>query len=976
MMKNEIVNTPILGLDDDFLNLIHDLGEPNLNCDVVGLPPFPDNFHSINRSQSLNPEACFVNSTSGSTLPSDSTSPSSPDSERSTSESNVRFAYTSGSDCNDIMSPPPLYDPYFNMSRPPIMLPTTAALQQAHAALMAATTASVYTNNVPRVSSVSDRASVQNNKFAKVPINRLMPSLAAFPAGTGAEAPCIPDSKKRTKPHNVIERRYRDKLSGQLTSLRDAIPACRSHSKVNKATIMKLAADYIAELEERLRQNEVRTNHYQFLLESHGLFHLVNDKVSSPVHGSGCPTAHTLSPSQPPSPNLNGSTPSQIHQPTQLREISTPMRKESNLPIQQAQKGNELPNLIIKNMKLALPNTAEQVLAHPPLPTATSIAPSPEASMMEERPNKRQRMGTSIKLSMAMFCVMLIFNPLTQWMSVSGNVSGTMSLPQSDPTTTTRVLHSLKLADVGSSYTASDGIDGSSAHQDVYGMVYTYTAVYLQIVWLMIRMFAGLVVFVHMLSAEHKTDVSDTDLVHASTYVKMADAALDNGEHRQAFILSREGLATLSRELSRTPTQIVLTLLWQCIRQLSHILRFGQWIEGICANRSEASRSVCILLAQLYSTLATSAIMLTTGKHATSEGDIALGKLEMLLISLMSLNSTQAGLNVFGSYTTTEITYAYDRCAIVLLGLAENSRVAMLVAGWWAKKLALACLEQGTKSKSYVKYILSPQAQDDLKNHYSATGNLTLRYNDPISLLRYGHRKIALLNTFKTIQKGQGCDIVTKGHDRYRSISKVFADIYDECVETDDCVTARLSLLGMAACSVFSSLNEPEGTVVDTYELSEVRELVVDLQAAEIVDGELRSGGERALFCAIVAYMSENEGRVSLAVDALSHATTELGNEDCASSELASVLVCVAAELTMEVRFSMWAKKSGNKQFSELSRTSQLNLWSLSRVAAVYKTGASVQARLQAKFQSLGKSNIVRTRLLARRAEKSTKVVS
>lgn len=46
-----------------------------------------------------------------------------------------------------------------------------------------------------------------------------------------------------------VERRYRDKLQGELSALRDAVPATHSSKRLDKAAVMRKAVDYIKFLE-------------------------------------------------------------------------------------------------------------------------------------------------------------------------------------------------------------------------------------------------------------------------------------------------------------------------------------------------------------------------------------------------------------------------------------------------------------------------------------------------------------------------------------------------------------------------------------------------------------------------------------------------------------------------------------------------------------------------------------------------------
>ena len=82
----------------------------------------------------------------------------------------------------------------------------------------------------------------------------------ATTATTSEPAPARPaassESASRRQAHNLVERKYRDTLNGELVRLRQAIPHIRDldaetpegRSRASKATVLAAAADYIARL--------------------------------------------------------------------------------------------------------------------------------------------------------------------------------------------------------------------------------------------------------------------------------------------------------------------------------------------------------------------------------------------------------------------------------------------------------------------------------------------------------------------------------------------------------------------------------------------------------------------------------------------------------------------------------------------------------------------------------------------------------
>jgi hypothetical protein len=71
-----------------------------------------------------------------------------------------------------------------------------------------------------------------------------------------AATPAVSESVSRRQAHNLVERKYRDTLNGELVRLRQAIPHIRDldaetpegRSRASKATVLAAAADYITRL--------------------------------------------------------------------------------------------------------------------------------------------------------------------------------------------------------------------------------------------------------------------------------------------------------------------------------------------------------------------------------------------------------------------------------------------------------------------------------------------------------------------------------------------------------------------------------------------------------------------------------------------------------------------------------------------------------------------------------------------------------
>ncbi|KNC76547.1 hypothetical protein, variant [Sphaeroforma arctica JP610] len=918
----------------------------------------------------------FASTVSGSIYASGSTSPSSPDSARSDA-SGGRLDYNSGSDNTaNLMSPPGLnptiYEQYFNLAQP-MFVPTPTAMQQAQAALMAATSAAVYNHNVSRMSSLAQGTKIAPNGYAKVPINRLIPTLSQFPTST-SEAPPITDFSKPTKPHNVIERRYRDKLSGQLSSLRDAIPACRGHTKVNKATIMKLAAEYIAELEERLKSSEKRANAYHSVLENHGLLHFVGDHPVSEPREVPAPSVHSsIVPTIPIIYNISaGSALEGVHKSLPKAPETPPSCLDESKATSKTHDGAT----IRPEQSQASSTPSDLLLAQAPVPPSVLQTCVDE----NERPQKRQRVGTSMKLSMALFCAVLIFNPLTQWLSTGELYAQPHTISSGTSAPQMRVLHSFNGDSMGTTRT-----DGDWASEQQYHALYAYTTMWLDFLWLLVRVLGGLLVLTNLLNSEHQADVTDTELAKALTYAKLADTALDQGRYAEVFQLSRQGLATLSRDIPDDKVHTVLSFVWQMLRQVSHFLRYGGWIEGICANRSEVSRSLCTLLAQLYSSLAASCIMLSVDDVDCEangvDSDTSVSISQLMLSCLMSLNSAQAGIYVTGCTTTGDVIHAYDRVALALLIIGRTSCTSIFAAGWWAPGLASYCLQRGVKSTSYLDYIVSTGCVSDLKDYTGFIRSMsdnsrggfsslprTIEYSDPLVLVEYGYRQSRLVYLFEKIQQElPNGSIKESSKQLYTQAMQNLTEIYESSKVADDPVTGRLALLGMTTCSAVLAFASSKST--SSKNLNELRELVMDLQSAQVVDGDMRSGGERALYCTIVALLCKYEGRITYTLDALAHATIELSNANCASIPVSSILACIAAELAIEARIAIWSADDCKTSHREFSRASQLNIWSLGRVSTVYKPAASAQARLQAKLLLMGRRNILQNRLHVRKAQ-------
>jgi hypothetical protein len=101
-------------------------------------------------------------------------------------------------------------------------------------------------------------ATVSVSKKAPTPSSGPSPpsttAITADPAPTKAAAQS--ESATRRQAHNLVERKYRDTLNGELVRLRQAIPHIREldaetpegRSRASKATVLAAAADYIARL--------------------------------------------------------------------------------------------------------------------------------------------------------------------------------------------------------------------------------------------------------------------------------------------------------------------------------------------------------------------------------------------------------------------------------------------------------------------------------------------------------------------------------------------------------------------------------------------------------------------------------------------------------------------------------------------------------------------------------------------------------
>ncbi len=71
----------------------------------------------------------------------------------------------------------------------------------------------------------------------------------------------VSDLADKAESHRMSEQRRRDKVNGQLASLKKVLPASRlKKQKVDKATTISLAVEYILELQERISQLEGKTS--------------------------------------------------------------------------------------------------------------------------------------------------------------------------------------------------------------------------------------------------------------------------------------------------------------------------------------------------------------------------------------------------------------------------------------------------------------------------------------------------------------------------------------------------------------------------------------------------------------------------------------------------------------------------------------------------------------------------------------------
>jgi len=180
-------------------------------------------------------------------------------------------------DFRGLSSQTPLFQPVLPEAVPAAVVPTRAQQQQASTATVGQ--ASPPTRTAAKRNSTAGlkrKSSTSASEQDQVSLKR---------SSTGSPSPPAEDSPvphKKTA-HNMIEKRYRTNLNDKITQLREAIPSLRSGAprfgnyededgydddftslvpvpKLNKATILSKATEYIMQLEARNRNLETENN--------------------------------------------------------------------------------------------------------------------------------------------------------------------------------------------------------------------------------------------------------------------------------------------------------------------------------------------------------------------------------------------------------------------------------------------------------------------------------------------------------------------------------------------------------------------------------------------------------------------------------------------------------------------------------------------------------------------------------------------
>eukprot|EP00124_Ichthyophonus_hoferi_P004182 Ihof_evm1s431 gene=Ihof_evmTU1s431 len=737
-------------------------------------------------------------------------------------------------------------------SMPPTFQSNLPTQEQANATIFAAAAAaaSAAAAAIPFVQAQSpfpiglQSANMNYKQSDKVPIQRL--SMVS-----NKKSKWLNESNNKSS-HNKIERRYRDKLNGQLVSLRDAIPATNGCPRVNKATVMRKAVEYI---------NYLHTNNARLKRHNDSLCALLN------AHGLGQLAAEIMA-EMDEEPSDGGET------------VVKPKRK------------------------------ARKTSLDTPVSKATRV------------------MGVGLM----MFC--FAYNPLAGMLPLN---------EEAVSSATVRVLSSF------------------NEPMSVQTLV-----VIADRVWWALRIILLLIFSLYCILPRLVTlETSPVQWDKATNHSKHATKARSSRKLNQSKHHLEAALLSIGRAVpTENARELGLAVVWQIIRQLSHRLYVGTWIESLILDHSESAVDSRETVADLYQSLQRLALMSAlTAKRVnlsnpefTSNPATAAPKasgLRLLYATLCAVNEADVLAAINASpvlladiyITTVAVLVALDVSPFLIRlysCLAANQRKACATAGvsigadreWAYHSEGMAYLQSG-------QWLEASRCAAHIGQSQATT---------PIVLIGHISRTQRVL---------EGYNALCEGVQTCTELTDLFCSLHNQAVEAHDVSTIGWCAVGTAVC------------MLRLDNITQARTLLTVIQLPSSVAAEAQS-----LLYALKAAVYLRDGQPELARESVIASSNALINATgllvlnpiAASQSLRLKLQCLAADILLGVRMDLSEDKSYNFE-EEVSR----DMVALGRIAEILPLAQTIILRYQGCFRQLNGGSIRHTQYFLQKAAKTAK---
>ncbi|KJE95452.1 hypothetical protein CAOG_005901 [Capsaspora owczarzaki ATCC 30864] len=428
----------------------------------------------------------------------------------------------------------------------------------------------------------SAAAAAASSSSSKMAISRLPAAAAqttkAVPKGAASGAtttPLMPSKTEKKSAHNVIERRYRNSINDRILELRDVVPVCREAAamvaagtntvkiKLNKATILRKAIEYIVFLQGSLERSRHEKATMQHALEMHGVdatqllqtieAELGAIKTEMAFSAADFDDNEELDEEFRDLPSLSNLLESEDSN-EDVSPSDSPTITAMTEAVKPAKRGRKPKAAAVAVGDGSTPDGRRKK-------AALVIAPASSGGLLGGSTVGAMRDGSRMMLFVLML-VTLFVSPIDTLVDTNA--------PAEHLAVAARTLSSVEVAQLSNTIW-------------MQGLLMTAA-------WWFLRAVVVVVCLARVFFGEPVTSSKSLEYHRAQELQKAALANLANGDRAYAETNLIAALEILGRPQPTSTPELYVAVAWQIIRQVLHRLWIGQWIDEFVASRNSNAR--------------------------------------------------------------------------------------------------------------------------------------------------------------------------------------------------------------------------------------------------------------------------------------------------------------------------------------------------------------------------------------------------